>query len=107
MFTEELGSRLRGIGYTVHPYDNPGDLAERLSRANYPVELVIIDLQHTSSGGLAAIAKVKEQHIPVLALGEHKKTEMLQAARDAGADRVIINSQASDNIERYVSQLLT
>jgi len=107
MFTEELGSRLRGEGFTVHPFDNVDDLRQRLDRENYNVELVILDLQHEPAGGLSSLKLIKSRGIPVLAISEHKKTDVMQEARELGTDRVIINSQASKNIEKYVHELLS
>lgn len=106
MFKEELGSRLRGVNYIVHPFNNREDLNQRLQSEKYPPKLVIVDLQHEPAGGLSTIEKVVEQKIPVLAIGEHKKKDILEQAKDAGAEIVITNSQASKSIEKYVKQIL-
>ena len=104
MFREELGSRLRGVGYTVHPYDDPEDLERRLDHTT--VDLVILDLQHHEAGGIETLRHLISRDIPVIAIGEHKKTGALDEARKAGATKVIINSQASKSIEKYVEEIL-
>lgn len=106
MFREELGSRLRGIGYIVHPYDDLVDLRRRLDSEEFRPVLIIVDLQYEASGGLETVRFLKEHGKKVLAIGEHKSAQILQQARDLDADKVIINSQASKNIEQYVAELL-
>lgn len=106
MFKEELGSRLRGVGYTVHPYDNLTDLQRRLTNEKYNAQLVIIDLSHSESGGFEAVKIIKDHDIPIIAIGSHKLTDTLQQARDLAVDKVIVNSQASKQIEKYVQDIL-
>ncbi|MHA2030274.1 MAG: response regulator [Candidatus Kariarchaeaceae archaeon] len=106
LFREELGSRLRSQGYTVHPYDNTEDLDRRLGLPDYQVKLAIVDLQHQNSGGIQSVEQIIQQGIPVLVIGEHKKVDILNEARNLGAKKVITNSQASKKIEMYVEDIL-
>jgi len=106
LFNEELGSRLRGEGHIVHPYDNVDDLITRLNNKRFPAQLVIHDLTHDPVGGVDTIKLVVEKNIPILAIGPHKDTQLLDKARAANATKVIVNSQASKSIETIVKELL-
>ena len=103
MFNEELGSRLRGIGHTVHTFNNLGDLNLKLETG---YDLVIVDLEKKELGGLESLKQIINSKTPVLVLTQHRSTELANAALDLGAQKVIFNSQASKNIETYVSDIL-
>ncbi|MGH8975226.1 MAG: DNA-binding response regulator, partial [Acidimicrobiia bacterium] len=51
-------------------------------------DLVIIDLMVAGGGALEAVAAARDAGVPVVAYGEHVAVEVLQAAREAGADQV-------------------
>ena len=103
MFNEELGSRLRGLGLGVHIFSNRIELLEKL---NDDYHLVIIDLEKENLGGLESLKQIIKTDIPVLALTQHRSTELAKNAIEIGARKVIFNSQASKNIEKYVSEIL-
>ncbi|MCE7734100.1 MAG: response regulator [Candidatus Heimdallarchaeota archaeon] len=103
MFNEELGSRLRGAGYSVQAFNNLHELEERMDN---DVQLVIIDLEKKDLGGINTIQIIVKKHIPVLALTQHRSTDLAKSALENGAQKVIFNSQASKNIERYVKEIL-
>lgn len=60
---------------------------------------VIVDLQDPA-GGLAAVRAAKQaaEAGVVYAVGPHVETELLQAARDAGASQVLTHSAASRSL---------
>ena len=103
MFNEELGSRLRGSGYLVDIFSNQIELQSKLDD-NY--DLVIIDLENNNLGGLESLIQIVKNGTTVLALTQHKSTELANNAIALGANKVIFNSQASKNIEKYVSEIL-
>ncbi len=106
LFKEELGSRLRGLGHIVYPFDNEEDLDLKLKSEEIKVKLIIFDLQHKPIGGLTTLEKIRNLSIPILALGEHKQVDTLNKAKEYGVSKVIRNSQASKDIEGYVSAIL-
>ena len=106
LFTEELGSRLRGINYIVHPFDSPEDLELKLESESFPPKLMIIDIQRKETGGVDSIKKAIEKGIKVIAIGAHKDEASLSSATEAGASLVLANSQASRSIENFVEQVL-
>ena len=103
MFNEELGSRLRGSGNIVHIFSNRLEL---ISKLNDGYDLVIIDLEKENLGGLDSLKQIMKIGTPVLALTQHRSTELAKNAIEIGAKKVIFNSQASKNIEKYVSEVL-
>lgn len=103
MFNEELGSRLRGAGYTVQIFNEKSQLNLKLKSV---FDLVIIDLEMEGLGGLKSLQQIIDTNIPVLALTQHRSTELATEALELGAKKVIFNSQASKNIEKYVSDIL-
>lgn len=103
MFNEELGSRLRGEGYSVQTFNNKNELEEGLDN---DVQLVIIDLEKKDLGGVNTLINITKRNIPVLALTQHRSTELAKSALENGAKKVIFNSQASKNIEEHVKELL-
>jgi len=106
LFTEELGSRLRGMNYLVHPFDSPEDFESRLDSEKFPPKLVIIDIQRKETGGVNSIKKAIAKGIKVIAIGAHKDETSLAMATEAGASLVLANSQASRSIEKYVEEIL-
>ena len=103
MFNEELGSRLRSLGLVVHVFNNQIELIAKLDD---DYGLVIIDLEKKDLGGLESLKHIVKSGIPVLALTQHRSTELAKNAIEFGAKKVIFNSQASKNIEKYVSEII-
>ncbi|MHA2250192.1 MAG: hypothetical protein ACXAD7_07510 [Candidatus Kariarchaeaceae archaeon] len=106
LFKEELGSRLRGLGHLVHSFDSVEDLGQRMKSEQFQVKLIIFDLQYHPIGGLPTLEKISNSSTPVLAIGEHKQADILKKAREFGVTKVIRNSQASKDIEGYVTAIL-
>jgi len=103
MFNEELGSRLLGIGYSVQTFNNRDELESKLVN---DISLVIIDLERKDLGGLESLQFIIENKIPAIALTQHRSTNLGEAALEIGARKVIFNSQAANDIESYVSEIL-
>jgi DNA-binding response OmpR family regulator len=55
-------------------------------------DLVIIDLMVAGGGALEAVTAAREAGVTVVAYGEHVAVDVLQAAREAGADQVLKRS---------------
>jgi DNA-binding NarL/FixJ family response regulator len=75
----------------------------RVQAAERPV-LVIVDLACTAADPIQVIQEVKELGIPVIAFGAHVDTEALQAAKKAGADRVLPRSRFVEELEKLVAE---
>ncbi|MHA2100416.1 MAG: response regulator [Candidatus Kariarchaeaceae archaeon] len=103
MFNEELGSRLKGVGHLVETFSNKADLFQKLSKH---FDLVIIDLEKEELGGLDSLNFAIQKKYTVLALTQHRSTDLAKTALELGAKKVIFNSQASKSIETYVDELL-
>lgn len=103
MFNEELGSRLRGAGYLVQTFNSKHELEKRMAN---DVQLVIIDLENKDLGGITTLQVIANKNIPVLALTQHRSTDLAKSALENGAQKVIFNSQASKNIEKHVKEML-
>jgi len=65
--------------------------------------LVIVDLGCTAAEPVRVIAEVKRLGLPVIAFGAHVDAQALQAARRAGADRVMARSAFVTELEKLVA----
>ena len=69
MFNEELGSRLRGAGYSVQTFNNKHELEKRIVN---DIQLVIIDLEKKDLGGITTLQVITNNNIPYLALKQQR-----------------------------------
>ena len=95
IFSTRIGSTAQAVGVAARPVRGADDLQQRLDRVedgqpNDPPTALLLDLD-LGETALAMIRQVQahDQRIPVIAFGAHVAREMLQAARDAGADGVL------------------
>ena len=105
-FIVKVRDTLSHAGYETQVARSAEDFARKLA-AGSPA-LVIV---HTGLVGVdweQVIARAKAAQVPTLAFGSHVDLEAQQAARRAGADRVISNSKLAKDLpaiaERVVSQ---
>lgn len=84
-----FASRVRGVASEAKTVHNVDGL---LAAVGTGTRLILVDLH--ARGALDAIRRLAdlESKAPVVAFGSHVNTEALQAARDAGADRVMARS---------------
>jgi DNA-binding NarL/FixJ family response regulator len=69
-------------------------------------DLLIVQLDGPRERWLALIAAARAAAVPVLAFGRHTDAETLRAARQAGADKVVPNSQLVAELPELVAALL-
>jgi len=89
---EALGVPTRGVAHAAALQRRLDGVAD--GKLNEPVQAVFIDLD-LGDAAAAMIRQVKGANaaIPVIAFGSHVATDVLQAARDAGADAVMARGQ--------------
>lgn len=93
-FVVKVRTTLQHAGYDVRTARTLADFTRRLA-ADAPT----LTLVNTAIAGVdwrAAIVAAREARLPVIAFGSHVDLETQQAARAAGATRVIANSKLAD-----------
>ncbi len=103
-FVVKVRTTLQHAGYDVWTARSLADFTRRLV-----AEAPALGLATTAIAGVdwrAAIVAAREAHIPVIAFGSHVDLETQQAARDAGATRVIANSKLAADLPAIVARTL-
>jgi DNA-binding response OmpR family regulator len=103
-FSVKIRDTLRHSGYETVTARGEEDFARKLA-VNTPALAII----NTSLAGVAwerVIAAAKAAGVPTLAFGAHVDLEAQQAARRAGADRVISNSKLAKDLPAIVERLV-
>lgn len=98
-----FGTKIRSTADALHVVSRPARNTEMLlarlnqvddGKANEPVHLVVIDLDLAETGiELIRESKAHSPGLPVIAFGSHVATELLDSARECGADHVMPRSQ--------------
>ena len=97
-FATRIRSTAESLGVTTRPTRDVEALQQRLDRvddgkANAPVTAVMIDLElGETATALIRQAAAHAAAPTVIAFGSHVAKDVLQAARDAGADEVLPRS---------------
>ena len=103
-FSVKIRDTLKHLGYETQVARSEEDFARKLD-ASAPTLAII----HTGIAGVAwerVIAQAKAAGVPTLAFGSHVDLEAQQAARRAGADRVISNSKLASDLPTIVQRML-
>jgi DNA-binding NtrC family response regulator len=103
-FVVKVQTTLKHAGYSVQTARTVDDFRRRLSTE--PAALALVNTANTTVDWRAAIVAAREAHIPVVAFGSHVDLETQQAARAAGATRVIANSRLADDLPGIVARTL-
>lgn len=110
IFATKVRATAEALGVPTRPTRDAQALRNRLDRVddgrlNDPVTAVLVDLEVPDATALIAQAKRHDGRIPVVAFGSHVATQVLQQAREAGADLVLPRSafvmQLPDLLRRY------
>jgi CheY-like chemotaxis protein len=89
MFSTRVRDAAASLGHDCEMVGKAADVSGRLEGA----DLVIIDLMVPGGGALEAVEAARSAGVTVVAYGEHVRADVLQAARDAGADDVLTRSE--------------
>ena len=89
MFSTRLRDTAARLGHDCVLVGRAADVADRLDGT----DLVVIDLMVPGGGALEAVEAARAAGVTVVAYGEHVRADVLQAARDAGADDVWTRSE--------------
>ncbi len=104
-FSVRIGDTLRHAGYETVTARSEEDFARKLA-AKTPA-LAIINTGLVGVAWEQVIAAAKAAGVPTLAFGAHVDLEAQQAARRAGADRVISNSKLAKDLPAIVERLVS
>jgi DNA-binding NtrC family response regulator len=103
-FVAKVRETLRHAGYETRTVRRAEDFAQALTETKLTVALV-----NTQARGIdwrAAITAARAANIPVIAFGAHVDLETQQAAREAGATRVISNSRLASDLAQIVTDVV-
>jgi DNA-binding NarL/FixJ family response regulator len=104
MFDSRVRSTAQHCGVAATTVRTPRALTDSLDESS--VELVIIDLDaHLESVQAVGTVRSRWPTIPVLAFGSHVNEALLQAARDAGAERVWPRSRFSASLDAVMGEV--
>lgn len=101
MFAAQIEHAAKAGGYA------PRDLRPRepLDAQIKDAALLVLQLAGAREAWLPTIAAAKAAGVPVLAFGAHVDAETLRAARAAGADRAVPNSQLATELPALIASL--
>lgn len=102
MFSARVAAALKPLGLTTRDLRPRESLEAQLVGAT----LFVIQLAGPREAWSALIAAAKATGVPVLAFGAHVDAAALRAARQAGADLAVPNSQLAAELPALVSSLL-
>jgi DNA-binding response OmpR family regulator len=89
MFSTRLADTARDCGWDCQVVREAAGAPDQFEGA----DLVVIDLAVRGGGALDAVTAAHAAGVPVIAYGRHTEVEVLQSARDAGADEVLTRSE--------------
>jgi CheY-like chemotaxis protein len=105
-FLAKIQQTARQLGVTVEPL-SPDALGASL--AENGARGILLDLNHRSGKAIAALEGLKDvpatRSIPVVAFLSHVQTDLAQAARTAGCDRVMARSAFSQQLPMLLQEL--
>jgi len=104
-FATRIRSTAETLGVTTRPTRDSAALAKRLDDAGQPVQAVMVDLElGDEANALIRQAKAHEAAPAVIAFGSHVAKDVLQAAKDAGADHVLPRSAFTVKLPELLEQ---
>ena len=97
-FSPRIADTLKHLDFAAREIAQPDAVAGNA--------LLIVQLDGPRERWLALITAAKVAGVPVLAFGRHTDAETLRAARQAGADKVVPNSQLVTEMPELVAALV-
>lgn len=112
IFATKIRSTAQAVGIVTRPVRNRQMLEDRLNQVDdgkphEPVTALLIDLT-TGDAGIELITQAKsaDPALHVLAFGSHIATDLLDAARTAGADTVMTRGAFTGKLPALLNQLV-
>ncbi len=102
-FAPRIADALKHLDFAAR---EPGR-QEEISDALAGMDLLVVQLDGPRELWLAAIRTARAAGVPVLAFGRHTEAETLRAARHAGANKVVPNSQLVAELPQLVGELMS
>ncbi len=102
LFQSRVREQASALGYEVSLAET--DAAVRDALTLVP-GLVVLDLHIGDVDWRQAVARAKEQDVPVLAFGRHTEADLLRSAREAGCDRVVPRSTLVEELPQLIVDL--
>jgi CheY-like chemotaxis protein len=106
LFLSRILETARQLNVPVETVE-PGQLEEKLAQEAPPG--IILDLNHRSGQALRLLALIKRtgaaNGVPVIGFLSHVQSNLAQAARDAGCDRLLARSAFSQHLPRLLQEL--
>jgi hypothetical protein len=101
MFAAQIEHTAKASGYVPRDLRRHEPLGAQIKDA----VLLVLQLTRAREAWLPMIAAAKAAGVPVLAFGAHVDAETLRAARAAGADRAVPNSQLATELPALIASL--
>jgi len=110
IFSTRIGSTAQSLGAPARPARNAEMLARRLDQAddgklNEPVTGVFVDMDLEQTAlELIEQAKAHSPGVPVVAFGAHVAVELLDKAKQRGADHVMTRGAFTQELPALIKQ---
>jgi DNA-binding NarL/FixJ family response regulator len=101
-FAPRIADALTQLGFTTNEIEAHGDVTTALQH----VQLLVVQLNGPRETWLTLIETASKAGVPVLAFGRHTEPETLRAARQAGAAKVVPNSQLVTELSQLVAEVM-
>jgi CheY-like chemotaxis protein len=101
-FVARIGATLRHVGYVTRSCRDAASFSRLL--AELAPAVAFVNLAAQGVDWHAAISVARAAGVPVIAYGPHVDVALHEAARQAGADRVIANSKLAADLSSIVAR---
>ncbi|MBI1802564.1 MAG: hypothetical protein HY259_12590 [Chloroflexi bacterium] len=101
-FLPGVDDALKRLGFSTREVNARDAIEAQLAGA----DLLIVQLDRAQDKWLRLIEAARLAAVPVLAFGRHTEAAALRAARQAGANKVVPNSELVAELPRLVEQLI-
>ena len=108
LFTSQISAGLAKLGLAAEVIGSPNGAVERLAAA--PPTVILVNLSSDRLQPLDLVRAVKAEPrlagVPVIGFTGHTEQARIQAAREAGCDRIAANSAMTGDLRAVLSQVL-
>ncbi len=101
MFQSRVREQANALDFRMEVADT---MEETVSSLDASPELVVLDLHAMGIDTQKVIADAKKRQVPVLAFGRHTEIDVLRAAREAGADAVVVRSTFVEDLPQLLRE---